>query len=88
VQLLVLEQRLHDERARLLARRREREQLLFFLAEVRHGHLREERRERSRCRDRIGAVCGATQAAGLYERVLMVVREMDQRGMALHHAVG
>ena len=83
-QTLMLEQRLHDERTRLLVVDDEREELFLLLAEVRHRGRLEEPFELLAHRRRLADSGRAAQPACLHERVLVVVGERDQSRMALH----
>jgi hypothetical protein len=85
VQALVLEEDLHDERTRRVRVGNERKQRLLLFAEMRHADSREELDEfRSYRPGIIVTVGGASETPPLDERVVVVMRQRDESGVALH----
>jgi hypothetical protein len=86
VETLVVEQRLDKKLLGCRKVDQRGEQPLLFLAEmpnVLHGEEAEEARSRGASRGCI-TVGGSTKLPRLYESVMMIVREGDERGLALH----
>ena len=85
VQVLVVEQRLNEQRAGLLDVDHQRKERLFLLPEVRHARRAKEADKRRCCTARIiVSLCSSAEPPCLDEGVVVVMRERDQRLEPLH----
>ena len=81
----MVEERFHDQRTSLIRGGDEREQRLFLLTKVRHAVGGKEVAERRSHGFRIVvAVGGISETPRFNERVVVVMRQRDQGGMALN----
>jgi hypothetical protein len=89
-ELLVVEQRSHDERTRLIATSNEWKDEFLLFPKMRNRHGREEPREVGKGRRcfRIVRVSSPPQPTRFDERVMMVVRERDKSSVSFHCAGG